>query len=43
MTQSKIESATQLLSSDTLPKYVAKNLGISVPTLYRWIPASNQG
>src|SRR3990167_1536615 len=41
MTQSKIESAKQLLSSGTLPKDVAQNLGISVPTLYRWIPASN--
>lgn len=40
MTQSKIESAKQLLSSGTLPKDVAQNLGISVPTLYRWIPAS---
>ena len=41
MTQSKIESAKQLLASGTLPKDVAQNLGISVPTLYRWIPASN--
>ena len=41
MTQSKIESAKQLLSSGTLPKDVAQNLGISVPTLYRWVPASS--
>jgi len=41
MTQSKIESAKQLLASGSLPKDVALNLGISVPTLYRWIPASN--
>jgi len=41
MTQSKIESAKQLLASGALPKDVALNLGISVPTLYRWIPASN--
>lgn len=40
MTQSKIESAKQLLSSGSLPKDVAQNLGISVPTLYRWVPAS---
>ena len=33
MTQSKIESAKQLLSSGSLPKDVAQNLGISVPTL----------
>ncbi|MFU1627516.1 AlpA family transcriptional regulator, partial [Escherichia coli] len=24
------------------PKDVAKNLGVSVPTLYRWVPASAQ-
>jgi transposase len=24
------------------PRDVAKNLGVSVPTLYRWIPASSQ-
>lgn len=40
MTQSKIESAKQLLASGSLPRDVAQNLGISVPTLYRWIPAS---
>ena len=40
MTQSKIESAKQLLSSGSLPRDVAQNLGVSVPTLYRWIPAS---
>ena len=26
----------------TLPKDVAKNLGVSIPTLYRWVPASAQ-
>ncbi len=41
MTQSKIESAKQLLANGILPKDVAQNLGVSVPTLYRWIPASN--
>ncbi len=34
MTQSKIESAKQLLASGTLPKDVAHDIGISVPTLY---------
>ncbi|MDR1063236.1 MAG: recombinase family protein, partial [Azoarcus sp.] len=24
------------------PKDVAKNLGVSIPTLYRWVPASAQ-
>lgn len=40
MTESKIEAARQLLTSGALPKDVAKNLGISIPTLYRWLPAS---
>lgn len=41
MTQSKIESAKQLLANGSLPKDVAQSLGVSVPTLYRWVPASN--
>ena len=41
MTQSKIELAKQLLANGTPPKDVAQNLGISIPTLYRWIPASD--
>ena len=40
MTDSKIESAKKLLASGVPPKDVAKNLGVSIPTLYRWIPAS---
>lgn len=40
MTDSKIESAKKLLASGVPPKDVAKNLGVSVPTLYRWLPAS---
>lgn len=40
MTESKVESARQLLAGDMPPKDVAKNLGVSVPTLYRWLPAS---
>jgi DNA invertase Pin-like site-specific DNA recombinase len=42
MTPSKIESAKKLLASGVPPKEVAKNLGVSVPTLYRWVPASAQ-
>ena len=39
MTPSKIESAQKLLSDGIPPKEVANNLGVSVPTLYRWVPA----
>ena len=41
MTDSKIESAKKLLASGVPPKDVAKNLGVSIPTLYRWVPASS--
>lgn len=41
MTDSKIESARKLLASGVSPKEVARNLGVSVPTLYRWLPASD--
>ena len=40
MTDSKIESAKKFLANGVPPRDVAKNLGVSVPTLYRWIPAS---
>jgi DNA invertase Pin-like site-specific DNA recombinase len=40
MTESKIESAKKLLANGVPPRDVAKKLGVSVPTLYRWIPAS---
>ena len=30
----------KLLASGVPPKDVAKNLGVSIPTLYRWVPAS---
>lgn len=39
MTNGKIEAAKKLLAAGTPPKDVAANLGVSVPTLYRWIPA----
>ena len=39
MTDSKIESAKKLLASGVQPGDVAKNLGVSVPTLYRRVPA----
>jgi len=40
MTDSKIESAKKLLASGVPPRDVAKNLGVSIPTLYRRLPAS---
>jgi DNA invertase Pin-like site-specific DNA recombinase len=42
MTDSKIGSAKKLLASGVPPRDVAKNLGVSMPTLYRWIPASSR-
>ncbi len=42
MTDSKIESAKKLLANGVPPKEVAHNLGVSVPTLYRWLPASER-
>lgn len=40
MTDSKIESAKKLLANGVPPRDVAHNLGVSIPTLYRWVPAS---
>ena len=42
MTESKVASARKLLASGVTPRDVARNLGVSIPTLYRWIPASSQ-
>jgi DNA invertase Pin-like site-specific DNA recombinase len=40
MTESKIQSGKTLLESGVAPQEVARNLGVSIPTLYRWLPAS---
>lgn len=40
MTESKIASAKKLLAEGMTPRDVAQNLGVSIPTLYRWLPAS---
>lgn len=40
MTESKVESARKLLATGSSPREVAKDLGVSVPTLYRWLPAT---
>ena len=41
MTKSKIIAAKKLLDSGIAPKDVAQNLGVSLATLYRWIPANS--
>jgi DNA invertase Pin-like site-specific DNA recombinase len=40
MTNSKIQSGKTLLDNGVPPREVARNLGVSIPTLYRWLPAS---
>jgi DNA invertase Pin-like site-specific DNA recombinase len=42
MTPGKIASAKQLLGGGMPPREVANNLGVSIPTLYRWVPASSR-
>jgi DNA invertase Pin-like site-specific DNA recombinase len=42
MPEGKVEAARKLLSSGTPPRDVAQSLGVSVPTLYRWVPASTR-
>ena len=36
----RIESAKKLLTNGIRSKDATKNLGVSIPTLYRWVPAS---
>ncbi|HAB36956.1 MAG TPA: DNA invertase [Rhodobacteraceae bacterium] len=43
MTDSKIAAAKRLLADGVPTKDVAKDLGVSVPTLYRWLPAAERG
>ncbi len=42
MDDSKIAAAKRLLQDGIAPRKVAKTLGVSIPTLYRWLPASRQ-
>lgn len=42
MTDFKIQSAKRLLADGIPPKDVAHDLGVSIPTLYRWLPASER-
>ena len=39
-TDSKIKSAKKSTAGEVPPRDVARNPSVSVPTLYRWIPAS---
>jgi len=39
MTDSKLEAAKKLLAEGVPHKDVAKDLGLTIPTLYRWLPA----
>jgi DNA invertase Pin-like site-specific DNA recombinase len=40
MTDTKVQGVKQLLVSGSPPQEVASSLGVSVATLYRWLPAS---
>lgn len=42
MTENKVKAAKNLFAQGMLPKDVAQNLEISIPTLYKWIPAGEQ-
>jgi hypothetical protein len=42
MTDGKVQAARKLLASGTPPHEVAHSLGVSVPTLCRWVPASSR-
>jgi DNA invertase Pin-like site-specific DNA recombinase len=42
MTDRKITAARQLLAQGTSAADVAHNIGVSIPTLYRWIPATDR-
>lgn len=42
MTPNKLEAAKRLLSERMPPGEIAQTLGVSVPTLYRWCPASER-
>lgn len=42
MTETKLASAKQLIASGMSPRQVAADLGVSVATLYRWLPARDR-
>ncbi len=42
MTESKVTAAQELLCSGRAPRDVAADLGVSLATLYRWVPAEDR-
>ena len=42
MTESKVASARKLLDNGTPRREVAEHLGVSLPTLYRWVPGASR-
>ena len=42
MTEPKMKAAKNLLAAGTPPREVAQSLGVSLPTLYRWVPAGSR-
>ena len=42
MTPGKVKSAREFLRTVMTPRDVAQDLGGSIPTLYRWLPASSR-
>ena len=42
LTPGKVESARELLRGGMAPREVAPSLSVSIPTLYRWLPASSR-
>ena len=40
MSDTKLVIAKKLLEAGALPRDVAKDLGVSLATLYRWVPAT---
>ena len=42
MTDGKVQAARKLFESGAPPLEVALSLAVSVPTLYRWVPASSR-
>lgn len=42
MTPNKLEAARKILREGVPPKDVAQNLGVFIPTLYRWCPTASR-